>query len=111
MKDNQNHDNATSDGPQTLPVHIEFTDPEAVSVRIAGTFHNGQPAANPMPPLGNSRWVKVTLLPVGTYEYCLVVDRTFRPEPLAKETVPNPFGGRNSILKVVSMSEPVRSAT
>jgi len=24
------------------------------------------------------------------------------PDPLAKETVPNPFGGRNSVLRVAS---------
>jgi hypothetical protein len=27
------------------------------------------------------------------------------PDPLAKETVPNPFGGRNSILKVADSPE------
>ena len=41
----------------------------------------------------------------GTYEYCLVVDGQWRPDPLAKETVPNPFGGRNSVLKVASSPE------
>jgi hypothetical protein len=27
------------------------------------------------------------------------------PDPLARETVPNPFGGRNSILKVADSPE------
>jgi len=27
------------------------------------------------------------------------------PDPLAKETVPNPFGGRNSVLRVASSPE------
>jgi hypothetical protein len=27
------------------------------------------------------------------------------PDPLAAETVPNPFGGRNSVLKVASSPE------
>jgi hypothetical protein len=27
------------------------------------------------------------------------------PDPLAKETVPNPFGGRNSVLNVASSPE------
>ena len=34
----------------------------------------------------------------GTYEICLVVDGQWLPDPLARETVPNPFGGRNSVL-------------
>ena len=38
----------------------------------------------------------------GTYEYCLVVDGQWMPDPLAKESVANPFGGRNSILHVAS---------
>jgi hypothetical protein len=27
------------------------------------------------------------------------------PDPLARETVPNPFGGRNSVLKVANSPE------
>jgi hypothetical protein len=41
----------------------------------------------------------------GTYEYCLVVDGKWMLDPLARESVPNPFGGRNSILKVASSPE------
>jgi 1,4-alpha-glucan branching enzyme len=111
MRHLQNHDDTQSDRPRSLPVRFEFTDPEAGSVYIAGTFNNWQPDAKPMYPVGKNRWVRVTLLPLGTYEYCLVVDGEFRPDPLAKETVPNAFGGRNSILKVVNVPEPVRYAT
>ena len=103
MRHNKNHDNAmNNDGPHTLPVRFEFTDPDAGSVYIAGTFNNWQHDAKPMHPVGNNRWIKETVLPIGTYEYCLVVDGEFRPDPLAKETVPNSFGGRNSVLKVES---------
>jgi hypothetical protein len=28
------------------------------------------------------------------------------PDPQARETVPNPFGGRNSVLKVAGVPEP-----
>lgn len=31
-----------------------------------------------------------------------MVDGQWMPNPLAKETVPNPFGGRNSIVKVAT---------
>ncbi|HWN95224.1 MAG TPA: glycogen-binding domain-containing protein [Methylomirabilota bacterium] len=111
MKHNRSYDDVGSAAPHSLPVRFEFTDATAVSVYIAGTFNNWQPDAKPMHPVGNSRWVKQTVLPLGTYEYCLVVDGEFRPDPLVKETVPNPFGGRASILKVVSEPEAVRSST
>ena len=41
----------------------------------------------------------------GTYEYCFVVDGQWMPDPLARESVPNPFGGRNSILQVATSPE------
>ena len=41
----------------------------------------------------------------GIYEYCLVVDGQWMPDPSATETVPNPFGGRNSVLTVASSPE------
>jgi hypothetical protein len=41
----------------------------------------------------------------GTYEYCFIVDGQWMPDPMARETVPNPFGGRNSVLKVARSLE------
>lgn len=102
MKHNHNHDNAKSNGPQLEPVRFEFTDPCAATVCVAGTFNDWQPAAKPLHPLGGGRWLKETALLPGTYEYCLVVDGRWIPDPLAKETVPNPFGGRNSLLRVAT---------
>jgi 1,4-alpha-glucan branching enzyme len=101
MKHNHNHDNLPDPGPQLLPVRFEFTHPNAVSVCIAGTFNHWQPAAKAMHFSGNGHWLKDTALAAGTYEYCFVVDGQWMPDPLAKESVPNPFGGRNSILKVL----------
>ena len=93
MKHNKNHDNAKSGGFPLQPVHFEFTDPAARTVCIAGTFDDWRPDAKPMHHLGGGRWVKETVLPPGDYGYCLVVDGKWMPDPLAKETVPNPFGG------------------
>jgi 1,4-alpha-glucan branching enzyme len=105
MKHNHNHDNAQSADLQLKPVRFEFTHPTARAVCIAGTFNDWQPEAKPMHLMGDGRWLKETVLAPGTYEYCLVVDGQWMPDPLAKETVPNPFGGRNSILKVASSPE------
>ena len=110
MKHTKNHDNVKSDGPQLEPVHFEFTHPTARAVCIAGTFNDWQPEAKPMHPMGEGRWLKETVLPPGTHEYCLVVDGQWMTDPLAKETAPNPFGGRNSILKVASSPEAAHRA-
>jgi len=79
MKHNKNHDNARSASPQLVPVRFEFTDLAATTVCLAGTFNN--------------------------WKYCLIVDGQWMPDPLARETVPNPFGGRNSVLRVASSPE------
>jgi hypothetical protein len=100
MKHNHNHDNQNT-GPQLVPVHFEFTHPTAKTVCIAGTFNNWRPEAKTLHSSGVGNWWKETVLTPGTYEYCLVVDGLWMPDPLARESVPNPFGGRNSILKVL----------
>ena len=110
MKHNHNHDNVHSTGPQLQPVRFEFTHPTATTVCIAGTFNQWQPEAKTLHPAGGGRWWKETALAPGTYEYCLIVDGQWMPDPLARETVPNPFGGRNSILKVASSPEAAHRA-
>ena len=79
---------------------IEFAHATATMVSVAGSFNEWRPEATPMIPLGEGRWVKALALPPGTYEYRLVVDGEWIADPLAKETVPNSFGGVNSVLRV-----------
>jgi len=110
MKHNHNHDNVCNTGTQLVPVLFEFTHPTATTVCIAGTFNQWQPEAKTLHSTGVGHWWKETALAPGTYEYCLVVDGQWMPDPLAKETVPNPFGGRNSILKVASSPEAAHRA-
>jgi len=105
MKHNHNHDNAQSAGLQLVPVRFEFTHPTAKSVCLAGTFNHWQPEAKTLHSTGAGIWWKETALAPGTYEYCLVVDGKWMPDPRARETVANPFGGRNSILHVASSPE------
>jgi 1,4-alpha-glucan branching enzyme len=102
MKHNHNHDNGRSAGPQLVPVRFEFTHPTAKTVCIAGTFNHWQPEAKALHSSGAGNWWKETSLAPGTYEYCLVVDGAWIPDPQAMESVANPFGGRNSILKVAA---------
>ena len=81
-------------------IHFEFASPSAESVAIAGTFNEWQPNATPMIALGQGRWAKDIALSPGDYEYCLVVDGQWMPDPLATKTACNPFGGLNSIRQV-----------
>ena len=105
MKHNKNHDNGKGPGPQQVPIRFEFTHPTAATVSVAGCFNNWQPEAKPLHSSGGGHWLKETVLAPGTYEYCFVVDGRWIPDPSARESVPNPFGGRNSILRVTDSSD------
>jgi len=102
MKHNHNHDDVRSADLQLVPVRFEFTHPTARTVSVAGTFNEWHPTTKSMLHSKNGHWLKEAFLPPGNYEYCLVVDGKWMPDPLVKETVPNPFGGNNSILKVAT---------
>ena len=103
MKHKKNNHSQAAD-PQLVSVRFEFTHPTATTVCIAGCFNHWQPEAKALHSSGCGQWWKVTNLAPGTYEYCLVVDGQWMPDPLAKESVPNPYGGRNSVLKVYRTS-------
>lgn len=92
--------------PLMESVLFEFTDASARSVGIAGCFNNWCPTAEPMQPLGGGRWRSRAELPAGSYEYRLVVDGAWMQDPGARESVPNPFGSRNSVLTVPARTPP-----
>lgn len=99
MKSNQTR-NRSEGSLEAELVRFEFTHPTARTVALAGTFNKWRPDVTPMMHWGDGRWMAELFLAPGAYEYCLVVDGEWMADPLAKETVPNPFGGRNSILRV-----------
>jgi hypothetical protein len=67
---------------------------------VAGSFNDWTPEKAPLVPIGNGRWVGDLTVKPGRYEYLFVVDGQWLPDPNAKESVQNPFGGKNSILGV-----------
>ena len=81
-------------------VAIEFVKPDAKQVCVAGSFNGWKPETTPLMPKGNGRWVGDLAVNPGRHEYLLVVDGQWLPDPNARETVQNPFGGRNSVLIV-----------
>lgn len=99
MKKNKTNNQPAGEA-KAKPVHIEFNHATATTIGIAGTFNDWRPTATPMVPLGDGRWFKELVLAHGVYEYRLVVDGEWMPDPLGSETSPNPFGGLNSVLKV-----------
>lgn len=74
--------------------------PDAKSVYVAGTFNEWRPAATPLQPLANGLWTVELELPPGDCEYRFVVDGRWCSDPEAKETVQNPFGDHNAVLRV-----------
>jgi 1,4-alpha-glucan branching enzyme len=102
MKHNHNHDNAPGAPTQQVRVRFEFTHPTATTVCVAGTFNDWRPEQKTLHSTGAGNWWKETVLAPGTYEYCLIVDGHWQTDPLAAESVPNPFGGRNSVLHVAT---------
>jgi 1,4-alpha-glucan branching enzyme len=84
----------------TRVVRLEFKHPTAEAVAVAGTFNDWRPEVTPMVGVGEGRWLKELVLPPGRYEYLLVADGQWTPDPQAGETAPNPFGGQNSVILV-----------
>ncbi len=89
---------AKRDLPRPNRVSLEFVKPEAKRVCVAGSFNEWEPESTPLSPAGNGRWVGDLAVKPGRYEYLFVVDGQWLPDPNAKESVANPFGGRNSVL-------------
>jgi 1,4-alpha-glucan branching enzyme len=102
MKHKTKHDPSRQADCQLEPVCFEFTHPTARSVCIAGTFNDWKPQAKPMQVIEAGHWMERATLAAGSYEYCFVVDGQWIPDPRANQSVPNPFGGMNSILRVYS---------
>ena len=86
--------------PPAPRVVLELVNPLATQVFVAGSFNNWQPEQAPLVAAGNGRWAGNINVGPGRHEYLFVVDGQWLPDPNAKESVENPFGGRNSVLTV-----------
>lgn len=81
-------------------VLLELVKPGAKSVCVAGSFNQWTPETTPLVRKGNDCWVGDLTVKPGRHEYLFVVDGQWVPDPNAKESVANPFGGMNSVLIV-----------
>jgi len=106
----KNNNTGKTDLPNTAPakntptktnrVSLELVKPGAKKVCVAGSFNQWKPEKTPLVSIGNGRWVGDLIVNPGRHEYLFVVDGQWLPDPNAKETVQNPFGGKNSVLIV-----------
>ena len=84
----------------TRLVRLNYVNPNARSVCVAGSFNEWHPKVTEMIELGHGRWAKDLALVPGHYTYRLVVDGEWMPDPESAELVPNPFGSHDSVLNV-----------
>jgi 1,4-alpha-glucan branching enzyme len=75
-------------------VRLEYVDPLAKTVFLAGTFNDWHPSVTEMIKVEDDRWAKELALPPGTYEYRLVVDGRWMPDPSCAESRPNPTASK-----------------
>jgi 1,4-alpha-glucan branching enzyme len=81
-------------------VPLKLVAPSAKTVAVAGSFNNWQPTATLLKPARAGEWQGELSLPPGRHESLFVVDGKWLPDPAAREAVPNPFGGVNSVISV-----------
>jgi 1,4-alpha-glucan branching enzyme len=86
--------------PKANRVLLELVKPEANKVYVAGSFNEWKPEQTPLVPKPGGKWVGDLAMKPGRHEYLFVVDGQWLPDPKAKESVQNPFGGQNSVLIV-----------
>ena len=88
---------------EALERKIVFTlaAPESARVQIAGDFNNWVP--DPLhltSSLGRPVWQKVISLKPCSYQYKYLIDNRWMPDPANDKTVPDFFGGANSVINV-----------
>jgi len=81
-------------------VTFSLNAPGAGIVTLCGSFNNWDPSQGAMKKDSKGVWKKTVDLEPGVYEYKLLVDDDWIADPSCAETVPNPHGTMNSIIRV-----------
>jgi hypothetical protein len=78
-----------------------FDAPKASCVKIAGTFNNWNTSeASLMERKKDGTWSKSIYLKPGTYQYRFLIDDEWVADQNNANQVNNPFGGKNSVIKI-----------
>jgi 1,4-alpha-glucan branching enzyme len=81
-------------------VPFTYIDRKASSVSIVGSFNDWDATRNPLKRTSDSVWTAMIPLAPARYEYQLVVDGQWIPDPSAQRSAESDFGGTNSVLIV-----------
>jgi chromosome partitioning protein len=81
-------------------VVLTFDDIDCNRLQLAGDFNNWMPDHNVETRNVNGHWQKVFTAEPGVYEYRLLIDGKWQPDPTNPSEVPNELGGINSLLQV-----------
>ncbi|MBU1675955.1 glycogen-binding domain-containing protein, partial [bacterium] len=87
---------------ENVPVGTRFTytAPGAGTVTLAGSFNGWDAQRNPLSDDGSGTWSIVMAFKPGKYEYKFVVDGAWFADPENPNTVPDSFGGANSLIEI-----------
>jgi chromosome partitioning protein len=78
-----------------------FDAPKANYVKIAGTFNNWNTSEESlMERKEDGTWAKCVFLAPGTYQYRFLIDDEWVADRNNSNQVNNPFGGKNSVIKI-----------
>lgn len=81
-------------------VVLTFNDIDCNRLQLAGDFNDWIPDQNVETRKLNGRWQKVFTAEPGVYEYRLLIDGKWQPDPTNPYEIPNDLGGINSLLQV-----------
>lgn len=89
-------------GPQTTQsgVRFEADFPRAKTVRITGSFCDWSAKGLALNKREDGMWETNLALEAGQHQYRFIVDGAWLPDPHNSQTVPNEFGGANSMVLV-----------
>src|SRR5437762_438247 len=76
-------------GPRPNRICLEYIQPGAKHVQVAGSFNGWRPESTPLQRTDGGKWIGDLRVEPGRYEYLFVVDGQWIPDPNAKESVQN----------------------
>jgi chromosome partitioning protein len=80
---------------------FSFSAPEANNVYVVGDFNNWKADQySRLDRMPDGKWEKRVALKPGSYKYKFIIDGEWHPDPLNPKTVPNNFGGVDSLLAI-----------
>jgi len=91
-----------TDSTTSRAYQVEFTikAPDAGVVSMTSEFNNWSPTATPMQKRPDGEWAVKVQLPVGRYQYKLIVDGKSMPDPENPSQVDDGHGGKNSVVVI-----------